>query len=304
MVSSAAQRLRWAAGANPDLTKILTSFESAVDTKEILTDRHVKIANMIVAICNVILQHEVLRSQSSESKKRDDVVLATFENWKEASKYTNCKLDNVTPVEENIMKLYSGEMKNSHKWISKVSEKIAELISSSQKELTEQRDNTSSIHDTILENIELLKISYNTHIKIMNDFKPLVKALVKMDGKAEQAQDFVGLYRKFSTNFASFFHLFKGEVNEGNVDDFLRYLLDIEADTEIVYASLLDLESVESGKSLGINCNEKDKADSNNGKGQQKNLYAVNVWRRVRMKLEGRDPDPGRKYTIQEQVRI
>lgn len=35
---------------------------------------------------------------------------------------------------------------------------------------------------------------------------------------------------------------------------------------------------------------------------QKCNAYAVSVWRRVRMKLEGRDPDPGRRSTITEQV--
>jgi len=35
---------------------------------------------------------------------------------------------------------------------------------------------------------------------------------------------------------------------------------------------------------------------------QERNAYALGVWRRVRMKLEGRDPDPGRRATVQEQV--
>lgn len=37
---------------------------------------------------------------------------------------------------------------------------------------------------------------------------------------------------------------------------------------------------------------------------QEKNEYAVNVWRRVRTKLEGRDSDhgEGRKLSVQEQV--
>lgn len=36
---------------------------------------------------------------------------------------------------------------------------------------------------------------------------------------------------------------------------------------------------------------------------QERNVYAVSVWRRVRWKLEGKDPDPARRYTVQEQVR-
>lgn len=35
---------------------------------------------------------------------------------------------------------------------------------------------------------------------------------------------------------------------------------------------------------------------------QKRNAYAVSVWRRIRMKLESRDPDPTRRCTVPEQV--
>ncbi|XP_053950535.1 serine/threonine-protein kinase Smg1 [Anastrepha ludens] len=45
------------------------------------------------------------------------------------------------------------------------------------------------------------------------------------------------------------------------------------------------------------------KAPASNNPGEQKrNAYAVSVWKRVRMKLEGRDPDSNRRCTIAEQV--
>lgn len=37
---------------------------------------------------------------------------------------------------------------------------------------------------------------------------------------------------------------------------------------------------------------------------QEKNLYAVNVWRRVKAKLEGRDLDINHRMTVCEQVGI
>lgn len=37
---------------------------------------------------------------------------------------------------------------------------------------------------------------------------------------------------------------------------------------------------------------------------QERNSYAVSVWRRVKMKLDGRDPDPNKRLTIQEQVQF
>lgn len=35
---------------------------------------------------------------------------------------------------------------------------------------------------------------------------------------------------------------------------------------------------------------------------QERNSYAVSVWRRVKMKLDGRDPDPGKRFSVAEQV--
>lgn len=35
---------------------------------------------------------------------------------------------------------------------------------------------------------------------------------------------------------------------------------------------------------------------------QERNSYAVSVWKRVKAKLEGRDLDPNRRMTVTEQV--
>ncbi len=35
---------------------------------------------------------------------------------------------------------------------------------------------------------------------------------------------------------------------------------------------------------------------------QARNSYAVGVWRRVKMKLDGRDPDPNHRLSAAEQV--
>lgn len=35
---------------------------------------------------------------------------------------------------------------------------------------------------------------------------------------------------------------------------------------------------------------------------QERNTYAVGVWRRVKMKLDGRDPDQNKRLSVAEQV--
>ena len=45
--------------------------------------------------------------------------------------------------------------------------------------------------------------------------------------------------------------------------------------------------------------------DKRTGKAlQEQNSYAVGVWRRVKAKLDGRDPDPNYRMTVAEQVRM
>ncbi|XP_035788930.1 serine/threonine-protein kinase Smg1-like isoform X2 [Anopheles albimanus] len=44
------------------------------------------------------------------------------------------------------------------------------------------------------------------------------------------------------------------------------------------------------------------KKDQRPGREQKRNTFAVSVWRRIRMKLEGRDPDPNRRCGTSEQV--
>ena len=45
--------------------------------------------------------------------------------------------------------------------------------------------------------------------------------------------------------------------------------------------------------------------DKRTGKAlQEQNSYAVGVWRRVKAKLDGRDPDHAYRMTVSEQVRL
>lgn len=37
---------------------------------------------------------------------------------------------------------------------------------------------------------------------------------------------------------------------------------------------------------------------------QERNTYATNVWKRVKMKLDGRDPESNKKSSISEQVSL
>ena len=37
---------------------------------------------------------------------------------------------------------------------------------------------------------------------------------------------------------------------------------------------------------------------------QERNMYAIGVWKRVKAKLDGRDIDPTKRMSVEDQVRI
>uniref|UniRef100_A0A2C9LZC5 non-specific serine/threonine protein kinase n=1 Tax=Biomphalaria glabrata TaxID=6526 RepID=A0A2C9LZC5_BIOGL len=60
---------------------------------------------------------------------------------------------------------------------------------------------------------------------------------------------------------------------------------------------------ITAAKPQGKKEKEKMIRDPKTGKAvQERNSYAVGVWRRVKMKLEGRDPDPNKRMSVSEQV--
>lgn len=316
-VSSVAQRLKWAAGANPDLNTVLTSFETALSDREKRFNTEAQITNMVLTTCNTILQHELLRSHSADSKSFDQHFLNSCEKWRIVCTFNTIKLENVSEVEENIMKLYTPDLVNNPKWLSVVSEKISDIITGTQNELEDLKNKKVVIINDLLIAVDKIRPLYVQHGKLMTDFKTLIKSMTKIEDYASKAQKFVIDYKRYIDTFTIMLTKIKPDVCKDDIDECLKHSYYLKEHTMHIYADLMNLINKEEsdvksskypltrqdGISLSPIRNTPQKQESMT-RGQQRNAYAVGVWRRVRQKLEGRDPDPGRKYTIQEQVNI
>lgn len=179
-----------------------------------------------------------------------------------------------------------------------------------QAKLTDEKANLFSVIDAIMTRMEILKNSYNTHCRLMTDVKNLVKSMTKIENYSASTQEFIVQYRTYIENFSTIFQKFKKEHKREDIMEAIGCLDYMEANTAKVYDDLLGLEggrerslsALEGAISISDKNAMLQKQESIAMKGQQRNAYAVSVWRRVKMKLEGRDPDAGRKCSAQEQV--
>ncbi|KAK9892622.1 hypothetical protein WA026_021000 [Henosepilachna vigintioctopunctata] len=313
LIEKAHQRLNWAKGANPEVAEISTAFENTVKIKDNQLKTLEKISARISHICGVILRHELWRSHSLESKTLDKSFLSTFEKWRLACQYNSIKNDALTPTEESIMGLLTKELAEDPEWLDKISEKITTLITKAQNKLIDEKTNLFAINDSITPKMETLKDLYGVHCRLMGEVKNLVKSMTKIENYASNTHQFVMEYKEYMDRFALVFQKFK-EYRRDSVNKTVDLLTYINAHTDKIYADLLALEGAK--KRMGLvrqdgMCLESEvdgkgpqKQDSATAttREQQRNAYAMGVWRRVKLKLEGKDPDPGRKYSAQEQV--
>ncbi|KAJ8977248.1 hypothetical protein NQ317_007425 [Molorchus minor] len=308
LIEKAYQRLNWAKGANPDVGEICTAFDNAVKTRDTQLDLQQKVAGNILSTYPTLLQHELLRTSTMDSTKEyDKLFLNCFEIWRLACQYIDSKTESLLPAEENILNLLTPELIKDPKWLQKISEQITEIITTTQKKLEAKRDASFSDSDNMMSLMEKFKSIYNVHCKLMSDVKSLIKAMAKIEDYSLPTQQFIQNYRQYIEHFSLLFSKFKKEINKEEVKESLQHIEYIKEHTDNIYRQLFNLESVKITNLNKPNCmkrnpekQEPQKQDSS--KGQHRNAYAVNVWRRVKLKLEGRDPDSGRKCAVQEQV--
>lgn len=315
LISSAEQRLKWAAGANPDLNDVMASFECAVNIREDRLNVEQKLAVTIGNTCNTILLHEALRTRTPEAVTHDSHFINLVKNWESSCRMLVGCTEEVSPTEAGLLRTVPFEGIVDQNWIRSASNKLSDLIAESQKENTVEKDNLSEILEGLKLKINTLKVMLNTHHKLFSDVRNLLKSMAKMEDCSTELHKFLKKYRKYLEIFTTAVHKFSkdAEITDRDAMDMLNDMNILEQQTIGIYEQLLNLEGDESvNKGSRPTLIRQDSVWMSPRKGiptkkikpgrEQKNAYAIAVWHKVRLKLEGRDPDPGVKYSLQEQV--
>ncbi|XP_023013215.2 serine/threonine-protein kinase Smg1 [Leptinotarsa decemlineata] len=309
LIEKADQRLNWAKGANPNVIEISAAFQSAIENRNRQLNLELKIASSILSSYSTILKHEFFRSLSAEpTKEYDKLFLKCFEGWRLSCQYIDAKIDSLTPPEESLLKMLTPEIVNDPKWLHRISEILTDIITVAQKKLKDNRTASFTDNDGLMSLMDNFKTIYNTHCRLYFDVKVLIKSMTKIEDYSIPTQHFLQEYRQYTDNFSMLFSKFKKEINKEEVKELLNHMNYIREHTSAIYEGLLNLESAKKRaqlsrqKAIEIPDKAIPQKQESTSKGQQSNAYAMKVWRRVKMKLEGRDPDPGRKSTVQEQV--
>lgn len=202
LVSSAIQRLKWAAGANPALGEVMSAFDNAVlSSCDKLTRQH-NLAVMVVNTCNSILHYEALRTRTSESVTHDANLAKLIKHWEESCVLTVNLNITVTMTEESLVQLLQLENNVDATWLKQAEKIVSEAIIDTQKKLQERQEALFTTEDYLRERVRNLQNVLAEHHRLMSDIRALLKTMAKQEN-IDGLQDFLFAYRSFTENISA-----------------------------------------------------------------------------------------------------
>ncbi|XP_047110312.1 serine/threonine-protein kinase SMG1 [Schistocerca piceifrons] len=327
LVASVEQRLKWAAGANPALAEVLAAFGEAVAAANERMAQDQRLASLIGSTCNALLHHEALRTRTSEAVSQDAAFLQLLEQCEKSCMLAASCNQTITPAEENLVQLLPPAGPVDQAWIQDIEICISDKAKSLQEQISLLQETVLKTQETVKGKLLSVRELQTVHLKLMQDVRSLMRSMTKFDDcPLVGLNDYLANYRYFLEQFTNF-------VKDLSKEDFtVERVLQAKEEVDYfgekigkVYGQLVEFskqlkpggqeakprrpplmrqESLCFSPQRGIpQAPTNHRRDPNTGKAvQERNAYALGVWRRVRMKLEGRDPDPNKRASVQEQV--
>ena len=279
----------------------------------------VAMSKAITATANTLMHHEALRTQTKEALANDSSFMALLGECLQSAQLQDAQKSSqeLTEVELSLFNLNPPEDLIGPKWLKETEAKICELVRGVQAEVKEEQEKMKALYFTLQTRVGDLKKTLTSHQKLMADVGALLRAIDKTEElEVPDVSRYLAAYRSFSDTLA----LLLKDVTDDLVEDKVRSVqtkLETMRDEHVaeIYDGLLDLaatlkeENIEQFKKQGAG-GGKVAADKDQGavdgrqqpNAEEKNAFALSVLRRVKVKLDGREPDVLRKASVAEQV--
>uniref|UniRef100_A0A8D9A0V0 non-specific serine/threonine protein kinase n=1 Tax=Cacopsylla melanoneura TaxID=428564 RepID=A0A8D9A0V0_9HEMI len=326
LVATLQQRLKWAAGANPALTEVTSAFEDVVRSEKDKLSEELKLGSTLNGICHSILQHEALRTRTSEALSNDVSFLQLLDQAEKAYKLDRNLRVTITELEADLMTL----LPNITQVDRNVLDTAGAAVSRSMTHIIGDMVPQSCLFSTQLGE---LSTTLHEHDVLFHEMKHLMKTIIKFEeytSCSPSVDELTRSERSLAELIASIDTLLRSEepgeqMSSVKVNQVLDLVGKVETKAPEVYAALysIKLETNPPPSSRGKrppllrqasvclspargppepSAPPRPEGAAAANSRQEINGYALGVLRRVKMKLVGLDPDPTRRYSVQEQV--
>ncbi|XP_015766823.1 PREDICTED: serine/threonine-protein kinase SMG1-like [Acropora digitifera] len=337
--SSIEQRLKWAAGANPALNPVLQNFEQTLAARKKLLAVEGKHSSDICNLSNAILHCEALRTQTADAVGVDNVMTALVKRCQHSSaELESCsdKLQSVAEVAKKVKVSYPPEAPITLEWMKTKLDTVGQEITSVKTRKSQAFQAISSVRSE--ECSHLIKTIVAVCSGKVNDSRDNMEANVKeVKTMVKSIKSLVHWVHDHLLSLASPLvpdesgssggktpiaappPTFASALRQGSNASTQASKDSVAPDiASPVHPVILQRDTsasptgagspTASGRVLAVASPKRLSTanlarDPRTGKAlQERNMYAIGVWRRVKSKLDGRDQDNNKKMSVADQV--
>uniref|UniRef100_A0A182W5R0 non-specific serine/threonine protein kinase n=1 Tax=Anopheles minimus TaxID=112268 RepID=A0A182W5R0_9DIPT len=316
-------RLAWASAAHPPLCalELPVAFERSSSHSIDSSSSWISSLQRILSNGQAVLRYEATRRFDDPGLAGEFNTLA--ERWqKTLNGYTMRGASFVSPTEEALVELLDPEGSIDHTWISNVRDLIEAMTEQVLMKIASLEQDERKLQADLHTGAKQLLTLSHTHDDIVGDIRSLLRTQLRIGGSAA-LRDYLQRYRRFldlwQTAHDALVAAVTSDSNDSSdstsssytIDDASEMVDELLALIGDVFEQLfqfdeppdeVDPEERDNGQGADEDDDASGTDKQKEQKEQKRNAYAVSVWRRIRMKLEGRDPDPARRCGVSEQV--
>lgn len=311
--STVEQRLKWACGANPELQDVFDTYSTVFNNEIGCLKTLNGVMKSVLSTANAVWHLEALRTQTREAVNTDSSFMALIGECQQSASIKDGLNSSLTDQELMLFSLSPPKDMINLDWIKSSENVIALCVKQIQRDMNvEQKKMAESVKDLHRFGLDL-KTTVGEHHKLMSDVAQLLSTIFKSeDYHIPEVNEYIQKYKEFQELISSVVTTTSfDDQTEDSMKRLSSYTAQIKGLLEEIYeeligfSSLLREENLENFKVKKVEATkEEDQAKEMRKKtsSEEKNSFALTVLRRIRVKLEGREPDALKRSSVQEQV--
>lgn len=224
LIKAINQRLKWAVGANPNLSELNNEFVNTITMKQDLIEKIRSSSAFTLKECTTILKYEKLRILTPEALDEDQKFLNLVSRWEKSCTLSKSCLNMITPIEEALIELLDPEGPIDRIWLNSVAALIDEMVDQVQQDINKVEKEIVCSQD------ELQSCAYRLRSLVANHHRitPKLLALIR------QVYCLVDANQKFVINK----HIEKHGWMQETVTDLQSHILSKDFTEELVNVTL------------------------------------------------------------------
>lgn len=174
------QRLKWAAGANPNLVDLMNEFATVVSTRQNVIEQIGLLTATTLKDCSSVLEYEKLRISTAEALDEDKKLSNLIKEWEKCIIMTQVCAAHITPVEKAIIEMLDPEGPIDRMWLNNVAQLIDDMVNQVQQDVSKIEREIVDSQDELQSCAYRLRALMATHNRIAPKMLAMINAICRI----------------------------------------------------------------------------------------------------------------------------